>query len=151
MDKIDADNVVHVKEFGTDSCSDIYMSATDPVKGQYAKGQTFMIGDYKVAVKELGDKSATVEITAKNGEVTSKKLYIDPVNGKWLMQSMVERDKCYVVSKDGKALVHLDIRPGFDQCFADGKVKLVAYTDVIDVQNGTDWPTDTRFLARPET
>ena len=65
------------------------------------------------------------------------------------MQSMVERDKCYVVSKDGKTLVHLNIRPG--NPFKEGKVDLVAYTDVNLVQNGSDWFTDTRFLARPET
>lgn len=62
---------------------------------------------------------------------------------------MVERDKCYIVSKDGKTLVHLNIRPG--NPFKNGKVELVAYSDVIDVQNGSDWPADPRFLARPET
>ena len=61
---------------------------------------------------------------------------------------MVELDKCYAVSKDGKTLVHLDIRPG--NPFKSGKVDLVAYTDVFDVQDGNDWRTDPRFRVRPE-
>lgn len=149
VDRIDEKDNVYVREFGTDSCTDIYMSATDPIKGTYGNGDTFAIGDAKVAVKNVGKDSVKVTITSKSGEVTTKKLYIDSKNSKWLIQSMVERDKCYVVSKDGKTLVHLDIRPG--NPFNGGKVNLVAYTDVIDVQNGTDWAMDTRFLARPET
>lgn len=149
VDKIDADNVVHVKEFGTDSCTDLFISPTDPVKGSYGKGDSFQIGDATVAIKALGADSVNVAITSKNGDVTEKKLFIDSKNAKWLMQSMVERDKCYVVSKDGKTLVHLDIRPG--NPFKQGKVDLVAYTDVFNVQNGVDWVTDNRFLARPET
>ena len=35
--------------------------------------------------------------------------------------------------------------------FADGKVSLVAYNDVVEVNDGSVWPADTRFLARPET
>lgn len=149
VDKIDEQNNVHVRELGTDSCTDLFMSTARPVTGTYADGAAFAVGDAKVAVKNIGKDSVEVSITEKSGAVTTKKLYIDSKNAKWLMQSMVERDKCYVVSKDGKTLVHLNIRPG--NPFKDGKMELVAYSDVIDVQNGSDWPTDTRFLARPET
>lgn len=149
VDKIDENNNVHVRELGTDSCTDIYMSTAEPVLGTYAGGATFKVGDATVAVKNIGKDSVEVSITEKSGAVTTKKLYIDSKNAKWLMQSMVERDKCYVVSKDGKTLVHLNIRPG--NPFKEGKVDLVAYTDVVLVQNGSDWFTDTRFLARPET
>ena len=149
VDKIDENDNVHVRELATDSCTDIYMSPSKPVIGTYGNNATFKVGDASVAVKNIGKDSVDVSITDKAGNVTTKKLYIDSKNAKWLMQSMVERDKCYVVSKDGKTLVHLNIRPG--NPFKDGKVDLVAYSDVIDVQNGSDWPTDPRFLARPET
>ena len=145
----DADGSVHVRELSTDSCTDLYMSATKPVIGSYGNNENFKIGDATVAVKNIGKDSVEVSIADKDGNVTTKKLYIDSDNAHWLMLSMVERDKCYVVSKDGKTLVHLNIRPG--NPFKDGKVDLVAYTDVIDVQNGTDWVSDPRFLARPET
>ena len=149
VDKIDEKNNVYVREFGTDSCTDLYVSTSEPTYGSYACGSTFMVGDAKVSVKNVGKDSVNVTITEKSGAVTTKKLYIESKNSKWLMQSMVERDKCYVVSKDGKTLVHLNIRPG--NPFKEGKVALVAYTDVNLVQNGSDWFTDTRFLARPET
>ncbi|MDO5536788.1 MAG: hypothetical protein Q4F72_04595, partial [Desulfovibrionaceae bacterium] len=149
VDRIDEDNNVHVRELGTDSTTDIYMSATDPVSGTYANGAHFMIGEAKVEVSSIGKDSCVVSIIDKTGQAVTKKLYIDSRNAKWLVQSMVERDKCYLVSADGATLVHLDIRPG--NPFNDGRVNLVAYTDVIDVQNGSDWVTDPRFLARPET
>lgn len=149
VDKIDKNNNVHVRELATDSCTDLYMSPAKPVVGTYGNNATFKVGDANVVVKNIGKDSVEISITDKSGTVTTKKLYIDSKNAKWLMQSMVERDKCYVVSKDGKTLVHLNIRPG--NPFKDGKVELVAYSDVIDVQNGSDWPADPRFLARPET
>ena len=149
VDKIDENGNVYVRELSTDSCTDLYMSATKPVVGSYGNNDTFKIGDASVAVKNIGKDSVEVSITDKSGAITTKKLYIDSDNAHWLMLSMVERDKCYVVSKDGKTLVHLNIRPG--NPFKVGKVELVAYTDVIDVQNGTDWVSDPRFLARPET
>jgi len=149
VDKIDDKDNVHVRELATDSCTDLYMSPTEPVRGTYADGDMFTVGDAKVAVKNIGKDSVEISITDKAGAVTAKKLFIDSKNARWLLQSMVERDKCYLVSKDGKTLVHLNIRPG--NPFKGGKVELVAYSDVINVQNGSDWPTDTRFLARPET
>ena len=149
VDHIDKDNNVYVREFGTDSCTDLYMSTAEPVIGSYGKGDTFAVGDAKVTVKNIGNESVDVVVTTADGAKTEKKLYIDAKNKQWLIQSMVEREKCYVVSKDGKILVHLNIRPG--NPFKAGKVDLVAYNEVIHVQNGSDWPTDPRFLARPET
>lgn len=149
VDRIDADNTVHVREFGTDSCTDIYMSSSEPVKGTYANGDTFTVGGATVGVFNITAGSCDVIITAADGTVTTKKLFVDEKNAHWLMQSMVERDKCYVVSEDGSILVHLDIRPGLP--FQDGKVNLVAYSDVIDITNGAPWGPDPRFLTRPET
>ena len=66
-----------------------------------------------------------------------------------------ERRKEYVKlakskAEDGKVAVHLNIRQS-DKPIADGKVSLVAYNDVVEVNDGSVWPADTRFLARPET
>ncbi|MBR6738153.1 MAG: hypothetical protein IKL99_00615 [Oscillospiraceae bacterium] len=149
VDKIDDKGNVHVRELATDSCTDLFISPSEPVVAAYAEGASFMIGDAKVAVKKLGKDSVEVSITDKSGAMVSKKLFIDSANAQWLVMSMVERENCYLVSKDGKTIVHLNIRPG--NPFKDGKVDLVAYSDVVRVQNGTDWVSDTRFLARPET
>jgi len=148
VDHADPDGTVHVKELAMDSLTDLFISPTEPVRGSYAAGAEFAIGDAKVKVNKIDGQSADIAITAKNGDVTQKTIFIDPKNGKWLVQSMVELDKCYLVSKDGNTLVHLDIRPG--NAFHDGKVDLVAYTDVFNVQDGNDWKTDPRFRVRPE-
>ena len=67
-----------------------------------------------------------------------------------LLMSVVDRDRLWTLSKDGKVAVHLNIRQS-DKSIADGKVSLVAYNDVVEVNDGSVWPADTRFLARPET
>ncbi|MBO4318114.1 MAG: hypothetical protein J5855_07555 [Mailhella sp.] len=148
VDHADPDGTVYVKELATDSLTDLFISPTEPVRGTYAEGDEFAIGDAKVKVGKISGESVDIAITSKSGEVTRKTVFIDSKNGKWLVQSMVELDKCYLVSKDGSTLVHLDIRPG--NAFHDGKVNLVAYTDVFDVQDGNDWRTDPRFRVRPE-
>lgn len=66
------------------------------------------------------------------------------------LMSVVDRDRLWTLSKDGKVAVHLNIRQS-DKPIADGKVSLVAYNDVVEVNDGSVWPADTRFLARPET
>ena len=149
VDRIDENNNVYVREFGTDSCTDIYMSSAAPVVGTYGNDDVFKLGNATVRVDKVAGESCEVTISEPGGVVTTKKLYIDPKNAHWLMQSMVERDKCYLVSESGKYLVHLNIRPG--NPFQDGKVSLVAYSDVIDIQNGAPWGPDPRFLTRPET
>ena len=67
-----------------------------------------------------------------------------------LLMPGVDRDRLWTLSKDGKVAVHLNIRQS-DKPIADGKVSLVAYNDVVEVNDGSVWPADTRFLARPET
>lgn len=60
------------------------------------------------------------------------------------------RDLFWLLSPSGKEIVFLNVNNPAGP-FVDGKASLVAYKDVIDVQDGTEWPLDTRFLARPET
>ena len=75
---------------------------------------------------------------------------LTPENTRMLLMSVVDRDRLWTLSKDGKVAVHLNIRQS-DKPIADGKVSLVAYNDVVEVNDGSVWPADTRFLARPET
>ena len=94
--------------------------------------------------------SATVKLTDKSGTVTKVLGPLTPENTRMLLMSVVDRDRLWTLSKDGKVAVHLNIRQS-DKPIADGKVSLVAYNDVVEVNDGSVWPADTRFLARPET
>ena len=94
--------------------------------------------------------AATVKLTDKSGTVTKVLGPLTPENTRMLLMSVVDRDRLWTLSKDGKVAVHLNIRQS-DKPIADGKVSLVAYNDVVEVNDGSVWPADTRFLARPET
>ena len=91
-----------------------------------------------------------MKLTDKSGTVTKVLGPLTPENTQMLLMSVVDRDRLWTLSKDGKVAVHLNIRQS-DKPIADGKVSLVAYNDVVEVNDGSVWPTDTRFLARPET
>ena len=110
----------------------------------------FTIGDAKVEVTDVTATAATVKLTDKSGTVTNVLGPLTPENTRMLLMSVVDRDRLWTLSKDGKVAVHLNIRQS-DKPIADGKVSLVAYNDVVEVNDGSVWPTDTRFLARPET
>ena len=148
VDKIDAKGNVYVRELVTDSCTDLFLSATEPVVASYAAGATFMIGKAKVEVKSVGEDCATIVLTDETGASVTKRLTLAADPHDWVI-NLPEREKAWMMSQDGKNIVHLNFRASTP--FVDGKVNLIAYTDVIDVQNGTDWVSDTRFLARPET
>lgn len=149
VDKVEGD-VVKVREMATDTCNAIFVSPNDPVVASYAKGDAFTVGDAKVEVTDVAADSATVKLTDKSGTVTKVLGPLTPENTRMLLMSVVDRDRLWTLSKDGKVAVHLNIRQS-GKPIADGKVSLVAYNDVIEVNDGSVWPTDTRFLARPET
>lgn len=141
---------VKVREMGTDSITDAWISPTAPTIKSYAKGDSFTIGNANVAVTSVTADSVAVRIT-EGGKTVSKTF------GPWnaenrgkLMLSQTVRDRFWTLSPSGKEIIHLNIRTPEGPISA-GKASLVAYQDVIDVQDGTPWPFDPRFIARPET
>ena len=148
VDKIDDDGTVHVRELATDSTSNIWMSPNNPVVGTYANGAMFEIDGAKVSVKNITKNSAEVTIADKAGTVT-KTLSFDAEDDKWFPMSQESFLDALVFSKGGDTAVHLNVVPGAP--FKDGKVELVAYNDVTNLENGSDWITDNRFLARPDS
>lgn len=149
VDKLEGD-VVKVREMATDACTALFVSPSDPVVASYAKGDSFTIGDAKVEVTDVTDNAASIKITDKKGSVTKTFGPLTPENTDALLLSMPQRELFWVQSKDGTVAVHLNIRSGAAP-IANGKASLVAYNDVVEINNGSVWPSDTRFLARPET
>lgn len=140
---------VKVRELSTDSCTNAYISPTAPVIASYAKGDTFTVGNAKVEVSAVDANSATIKMTDNGKEVTKTFGPMTTENMEWMPMSMVARDKFWVLAPDGKEIVHLNVSQP-ELTFANGKVSLVAYQDVVSVENGV-WEADNRFLARPET
>lgn len=120
IDAIEGDSV-KVRELATDSCSAIFVSPNEPVVASYGKGDTFTIGDAKVEVTDVAANAATVKLTDKSGTVTKVLGPLTPENTRMLLMSVVDRDRLWTLSKDGKVAVHLNIRQS-DKPIADGKV-----------------------------
>lgn len=140
---------VKVRELATDSCTAIFLSPNAPEVKTMAKGESFKIGNAEVEVIGVADNAATVKITDPTGSVTKSFGPLTPENTKWMLMSINARDKFWTLSKDGKTAVNLNVKA--KKPIADGKVELVAYSDVVEVNNGSVWAADPRFLTRPET
>ena len=141
---------VKVREMATDSITDAWISPSAPSIKGYAKGDSFTVGKARVDVVDVKSDSVTVRIS-EGGKSLEKTFgpWDAEHRGKLYLSEQV-RDQFWTLSPSGKELVHLNVRAK-EGPFAGGKVSLVAYQDVIDVQDGSPWPFDSRFIARPET
>lgn len=148
VDSIEDDSV-KVRELATDSCTAIFLSPNAPEVKALAKGESFKSGNAQVEVLDVTADSATIKITDAAGSVTKSLGPLTPENTKWMLMSTTARDKFWTLSKDGNVAVNLNIKA--KNPIADGKVELVAYSDVVEINNGSAWAEDPRFLARPET
>ncbi|HIV65357.1 MAG TPA: hypothetical protein H9991_03765 [Candidatus Mailhella excrementigallinarum] len=141
---------VKVREMGTDTCTDAWISPAEPLIASYAKGDKFTIGNASVEVTNVTADSVSIRLT-EDGRSVDKTFgpYNDKTRAR-LFMSEKTRDMFWILSPSGKEIVFLNVNSPSGP-IADGKASLVAYKDVIDVQDGTEWPLDTRFVARPET
>lgn len=89
-----------------------------------------------------------MKITDDSGAVT-KTLKADKESLKFFPASRVVCKALYAQSRSGKELVNINPRNG-GGAFVNGKVALMAHSDVITVTNGGEWAADKRFVTRPE-
>lgn len=143
---------VEVKEFGTPSITRLWLTATPRVSGAYAKGDKAAIGKSTVEVLAVSPESVTLRLTGPDGKALEKtfKGLGDPAALDYLPSSAPDRAKYQLASADGATQIQIAmLKKGGP--VADGKVNLDMYADVFTLDNPQPWPTDTRFLARPDT
>lgn len=138
---------VKVKEFVTVSTKKALISPNDPIMGLYGKGDSFKVGKATVKVTAVGTDNATVEVTDAKGTVT-KTIGIKAEDRKLFPSSRFVCQGMMAQSKGGTETVNVNIhnKGGF---IVDGKVALMAYSDVMTVTEGSQW-TDPAYIARPE-
>lgn len=140
---------VKVKEFGSPRITTVYLTEKDAVELLLGQGEKAKVGDYTVTVIALGNNTATLELTSKNGKVTRKTL--GPVNNetmRYLPADHLTRAQMLVRPEANDVQVSLDL---FRQPFRNGKVALLGYYDVIKFSIDDIWPGDARFIVRPDT
>lgn len=148
VDSVSPDEV-KIKELVTISTPRALISPEAPVIGQYGKGESFKLGNAVVEVLGIGPDSATVRIT-ENGQSVTKELKASKEDLRLFPASRVVCDGMYLLSQDGRKLVNINPRAEGGP-FPGGKVALMGYDNVIDVQAGEPWQADKRFITRPET
>ncbi|MEW6661124.1 MAG: hypothetical protein ACOY9Y_01740 [Bacillota bacterium] len=138
-----------IKEFGTGALDWVMVTETAPVEMLLGKGETAALGAYTVKVTGITADSAAVELVAKDGTVTKKVLGpMTPEVLNYLPAAEVPRNLLQVRPPKDDVQVQLDV---YRNPFRDGKVALVGYTDIVKLNNPGKWPSDTRFLFRPDT
>lgn len=138
-----------VKEFATGAINWMLLTEKDPVEMVLGKGETATLGDYTVKVTDITADSVSVELIAKDGTVTKKVLGpVTPEVVKYLPADEINRNKLVLRPAKEDVQVQLDL---YRNPFRNGKVALVGYTDLIKINNPDKWPSDPRFIVRPDT
>lgn len=147
-----SDQEISIKEFGTPSLTRIWLSAAPRVTGAYAKGDKAKVGDCTVEVLSVSPEEVSLRLTDASGKSQDKTF--SKLNDKalldYLPSSAYDRARFQMNSPDGKVNVQLAmLKPGGP--VADGKVTLDMYSDIYELGNPAPWPSDPRFLVRPDT
>ena len=113
----------------------------------------FILERIQPGIENIGYKiialgGQALAITDETGATETKRLTLAKDPHDWV-SNQAERESAVIMSKDGKNIVHLNFRKSTP--FVDGKVNLIAFTDVVHVENGSDWVSDNRFLVRPDS
>ena len=150
-DKADAQEI-SVKEFGTPSLTRIWLSAAPRITGAYAKGEKVKVGDCTVEVLGVSPEEVSLRLTDAAGKSQDKTFshLNDASLLDYLPSSAYDRARFQMNSADGKVSVQLAmLKPGGP--VKVGKVTLDMYSDVYELGNPAPWPSDPRFLVRPDT
>ena len=143
---------ISIKEFGTPSLTRIWLSSAPRISGAYAPGDSAAAGGARVDVLAVSPSAVSLRLTDENGSVTEKTFrgLDDSSVLDYLPSSAHDRAKWQLNSPDGKISVQLAmLRPG--GVVQNGRVFLDIYTDIYEIGNPQEWPSDPRFLARPDT
>ncbi len=143
---------ISIKEFGTPSLTRIWLSSAPRISGAYAPGDSAAAGGARVDVLAVSPSAVSLRLTEENGNVTEKTFrgLDDSSVLDYLPSSAHDRAKWQINSPDGKISVQLAmLRPG--GVVQNGRVFLDIYTDIYEIGNPQEWPSDPRFLARPDT
>lgn len=143
---------ISIKEFGTPSLTRIWLSSAPRISGAYAPGDSAATGGARVDVLAVSPSAVSLRLTEENGSVTEKTFrgLDDSSVLDYLPSSAHDRAKWQLNSPDGKISVQLAmLRPG--GVVQNGRVFLDIYTDIYEIGNPQEWPSDPRFLARPDT
>lgn len=149
-DQVTTDKSV-VKEFGTGAIEFALYTEKEPQKIVLAAGERAYLNEWHVKVVDISNNAATVKLwNSKTNEVLEKVL--GPLTSDTTSRipaDQAQRNKFVIRPASNDIQVQLDI---YNDPFGEAaKVKLVGFTDIIKVDNAQLWPSDDRFIWRPDT
>lgn len=146
-----AKDEVIIKEFGTGALEYFMVTETDPQKFVLAVDEEVEIGDWKLSVTNIGENTAAVKLSNAATGATLEKEF-GPLTTESISRmpaDQIQRNQFVLRDDANEIQVQLDI---YDNPFSEeNKVKLTAFTDIVVFKNPEVWPTDERFIMRPDT
>lgn len=149
-DKVSTNGIV-VKEFGTGSVDYFMLSKTEPEKMVLAVNDRVELNNWHMRVLNVTSNSATVRLwNSLTNETLTKEL--GPFTAETIDRipaDQTQRHKFVIRPESNDVQVSLDI---YSNPFGEAnKVKLTVFKDIIKINNPDTWPTDDRFIFRPDT
>ncbi len=134
-------------EAATGAIKTVWITAEDPVEASLAEDETMEVGHYVVRVAALDAEAQTVDVEIwEDGKIVASKTF-GPLTEdffNFIPEDPIARESVMLSYKDD-VYVHLDL---FRGPFQENAASLVAYYDLIRLDNPDVWPFDDRFIAR---
>jgi len=141
-------NYVKIREFATPSIEAISFTYNKPEEVVVGRGEKMPLGSYTLECASVDTTAKTVELVLrdKNGNALESKT-LGPLN-----QDMID-----ILPQHQEAVAALQLRYGDVQAeldiqepFEGNKARLHLFTDVQELERGTPFPFDPRFMVRPD-
>jgi len=141
-------NYVKIKEFATPSIEAISFTYEKPEEAVLAEGAQVPIGEYILQCTSVNTRSKTVKLVLKDksGNIVASKT-LGPLNREMLGILPQHQDAVAAMQ-----LRHADIQAELDiyEPFDGNKARLHLFTQVQELERGTPFPSDPRFIVRPD-
>lgn len=149
-DKVTTNEVV-VKEFGTGTVDYYMLTEAEPKKLVLAANERVELNDWHMRVLDVTSNSATVRLwNSITNETLVKEL--GPLTAESISRMPADQTqrRQFVIRPDSNDIqVQLDV---YNNPFGEAnKVALTVFEDIIKINNPDTWPTDDRFIFRPDT
>jgi hypothetical protein len=141
-------NYLKIKEFATPSIEAISFTYEKPEEVTIGPGERIPLGRYTLECASVDTRTKTVKLAImdENGKVSASGM-LGPLNQEMIDILPQHQDGvAAMLFRHADVQAELDIREPFD----GSKARLHLYTRIQDLDRGTPFPFDSRFMVRPD-
>jgi len=141
-------NYIKIKEFATPSIEAIRFTYKRPKEAVMGPGEQIPLGDYVLECTSVNRNARTAGLVLKdvNGQIVASKV-LGPLDQEILNILPQHQDAVAAVQlRYQNVQVEMDVMEPFE----NGKARIYLFVEVEELERGTPFPFDPRFMVRPD-